>query len=262
MDNLISDRAYISPSARLGKNVRVFPFAFIGDDVEIGDDCVIMPYAGICKGVTLGKGNKVHGHAMLGVDPQDFRYKGAETRLVIGDCNDIREHVVIARATTPDGLTKIGDNNHIMERVHICHDVCIHNSTVIGIGSIIAGKAVIEDEAIISNMVVVQDGCRIGRLSLVQSGCRPGRDVPPYIITKGNPVKYHGVNSKILAEYKNVTQRILHHIANAYRIVLSGETSVEDAVMKIQEQIPQSEEITNIINFINASQKGIIQVKY
>jgi len=259
---MISKQAYIDPTAKLGKNVVVMPFAFIGENVEIGDDCIIMPYAGVLKGTTIGKGNRIHGHALLGVDPQDFKYKGEPSYLIVGDNNDIRENVVIARGTHTDGATKIGNGNYIMEKVHICHDADIHDNTVLGIASIIAGGTVIESEAILSNLVVVQEGNRVGRLSLIQSGCRVQKDVPPYIITSGNPVVYHGVNAKILADYKNVSERILRHIANAYRLVFNGDTSVEDAVMKIKEQIPQSDEIANIVKFIETSKQGIIQTMY
>lgn len=259
---MISKYAYVDPKAKIGNNVEVMPFAFIGEDVEIGDDCVIMPYAGVLKGTTIGKGNRIHGHAILGVDPQDFNYTGEESLLIVGDNNEIRENVVIARGTHADGATRIGNNNNIMEKVHICHDADIHNNTVIGIASIVAGNTMIESEAILSNLVVLHEGNRIGRLSLIQSGCRVQKDVPPYIITSGNPVVYHGVNSEILSRYKGTSERILRHIANAYRLVFNGDTSVEDAVMKIKEQIPQSDEITNIVKFISNSKRGIIQAEY
>lgn len=259
---MISKQAYVDPTAKLGNNVEVMPFAFIGEDVEIGDNCIIMPYAGVLKGTTIGKNNRIHGHALLGVDPQDFKYHGEASRLIVGDNNEIRENVVIARGTHADGATKIGNGNHIMEKVHICHDADIHDNTVLGIATIIAGNTVIENEAILSNLVVLHEGNRIGRLSLIQSGCRVQKDVPPYIITSGNPVVYHGVNAKILANYKNISERILRHIANAYRLVFNGDTSIEDAVMKIKEQIPQSEEISNIVRFIETSKQGIIQAEY
>ncbi len=259
---MISKYAYVDPKAELGNNVEVMPFAFIGEGAVVGDDCVIMPYAGVLKGTVLGKGNKVHGHALLGVDPQDFKFSGEESQLIIGDNNDIRENVVIARGTHTEGATRIGNGNFIMEKVHICHDAEIRNNTVLGIASIIAGCTKIESEAILSNLVVVHEGSRIGRFSLIQSGCRVQKDVPPYIITCGNPVMYHGVNAELLAKKHNVSERILRHITNAYRLVFNGDTSVEDAVLKIKEQIPQSEEIANIMKFIGESKRGIIQAEY
>ena len=119
---MISPLASVDSTAKIGKNVTIQPFAYIERDVEIGDDCVIMSNASILKGTRLGKGNKVHHGAVLGSEPQDFHYTGEESRLIIGDNNDIRENVVISRATHESGCTRIGDNNYLMDGVHLCHD--------------------------------------------------------------------------------------------------------------------------------------------
>jgi UDP-N-acetylglucosamine acyltransferase len=258
---MIDKLAYVHPDAKIGNNVKIMPFAFVGEDTEIGDDCIIMPYSAVLPGTTLGKGNRIHGHTLLGVDPQDFNYKGAKSRLIIGDGNDIRENVVIARGLDEKTATKIGNANHIMEKVHICHDADIHNRTVLGISAIIAANTLIESEAILTNQVVIMNDCRIGRRSLILSGCRVQKDVPPYIVTNENPVEYHGVNTVILRHF-NTSDRILRHIANAYRIIFHGDTSLQDAIMKVEEQIPPSEEINNIVKFIKGSKLGIIQCKY
>ena len=122
---MISPLAYVDPEAKLGKNVTVLPFAYIEKNVEIGDDCVIMSYASILQGTKMGKGNKVHQNAVLGAEPQDFHYTGEESSLIIGDNNDIRENVVISRATFAGNATKIGNGNYLMDKVHLCHDVQI-----------------------------------------------------------------------------------------------------------------------------------------
>ena len=119
---MISDKAYIAPGAKLGKNVTVYPFAYIEDDVVIGDDCIIYPGVSIMKGTRMGRGNKVYQNTVLGAEPQDFNYKGDDTALVIGDENIFRENVVINRATFKDGETRIGNRNFFMEGVHISHD--------------------------------------------------------------------------------------------------------------------------------------------
>ena len=108
---MISDKAYIAPGAKIGKNVTIYPFAYIEDDVVIGDDCIIFPYVSIMKGTVMGRGNKVYQNTVLGAEPQDFNYKGDETRLVIGDENIFRENVVVNRATFKDGETRIGNRN-------------------------------------------------------------------------------------------------------------------------------------------------------
>ena len=116
---MISPLAYVDPEAKLGKNVTVLPFAYIEKNVEIGDDCVIMSYASILQGTKMGKGNKVHQNAVLGAEPQDFHYTGEESSLIIGDNNDIRENVVISRATFAGNATKIGNGNYLMDKVHL-----------------------------------------------------------------------------------------------------------------------------------------------
>lgn len=255
---MISPLAYVDPAAKLGKNVTVQPFAYIEADVEIGDDTLIMSGARILNGTRLGKGNKVHHGAVLGSEPQDFHYTGEHTQLIIGDCNDIRENVVVSRGTHKEGATRIGNENYLMDGVHLCHDVQIANHCVLGIKTSVAGECKIDDCVILSSNVLLQQNCHIGSWSLVQSGCRIAKDVPPYIIMAGNPAEYHGVNAMVLQHKNMVTERILRHIMNAYRLVYQGNFSIQDALQKIEDQVPMSDEIHNIINFIRDS-KGIVK---
>ena len=122
---MISPLAYVDPAAKIGKNVTVQPFAYIEADVEIGDDNIIMSGARILNGTRMGKGNRIYHGAVLAAEPQDFHYEGEKSLLVIGDNNDIRENVVISRATHKEGCTRIGNENHLMDGVHLCHDVQI-----------------------------------------------------------------------------------------------------------------------------------------
>ena len=138
---MISPKAEIDPKAKIGKNVTIYPFAYIEGDVEIGDDCVIYPYVSIMNGTRLGRGNKVFQNTVLGAVPQDFNYKGDPSHLIIGNGNIIRENVVINRATFSDGKTVIGNNNFLMEGVHVSHDTKIGNGCVFGYGTKIAGTA-------------------------------------------------------------------------------------------------------------------------
>ena len=247
---MISPLAYVHPEAKLGKNVEVGPFAYIDKGVIIGDNCVIKPHVSILEGTTMGTGNIVYENAVIGSTPQDFHFvEGQKTHVVIGDNNRIRENVVIAGSTYEDKATTIGNNNFLMERTHICHDVHIFNHCVVGIGSCIAGESELHDYSIQSNGVVVQQHVRVGRFSLIQSGCRIQKDVPPYVILGGNPASYHGINTVVLKHFK-VTDRILRHIANTYRIIYTGNFSLQDAVTKIPEQIPMSDEIQKILDFI------------
>lgn len=254
---MISSRAEIDPRAKIGKNVKIFPFAYIEGDVEIGDDCVIYPYVSIMNGTRMGRGNTVYQNTVLAAIPQDFNYRGEDSQLVIGDNNIIRENVVINRATHSDGQTVIGNNNFIMEGVHISHDTKIGNYNVFGYGTKIAGDCIISNRVIFSSGVIANPGARVGDAVMIQSGCRFSKDVPPFIVATENPIKYGGINSNILTSY-NVDEKTQQHIANAYRLIFHGQTSVFDAVMQVKEQVPDGEEIRNIIDFINGSKLGII----
>ena len=254
---MISPKAEISPKAKIGNNVKIYPFAYIEDDVEIGDGCIIYPYVSIMKGTKLGQNNHIFQNTVLGAMPQDFNYVGEDTSLVIGNNNIIRENVVINRATHKDGETVIGDKNFLMEGVHVSHDTKIGKANVFGYGTKIAGDCIIGDITIFSSGVIANPGTRVGDAAMVQSGCRFSKDIPPFIIATDNPVKYGGVNETLLRNY-NVEEKVISHIANAYRLIFHGQTSVFDALMQVEEQVPDGEEIRTIINFLRATKLGVI----
>ncbi|TWV13295.1 acyl-ACP--UDP-N-acetylglucosamine O-acyltransferase [Bacteroidaceae bacterium HV4-6-C5C] len=254
---MISPLAYVDPAAKIGSNVTIKPFAYIEGDVEIGDNCLIMPHASVLEGTRLGKNNKIHQGAVLGAEPQDFHYKGDKSFLFIGDNNDFRENVVISRATCKDASTTIGNNNSLMDGVHLCHDVKIKDNCVLGIKSTLAGNCILDDNIILSNNVLLQQDCHIGSWTFIKGGCRISKDVPPYTMMAGNPAAYHGINAVILSHHK-MSERILRHITNTYRLIYQGNISIQDALIKIEEQIPMSEEIENIIQFIKDSKCGIV----
>lgn len=257
--DLISPLAYVHPEAQIGKNVKIYPFAYIERGTVIGDNCVIMSHASILEGVEIGADNYIYQNAVIGAVPQSFRYTiGHRTRVVIGQGNRIRENVVIAGSLDENTATVIGDCNFLMDGVHVCHDVHIGDDNVMGIGAQVAGECQLEHHVILSSGVILQHLVRVGRYSLVQSGCVVQKDVPPYIILGGNPVSYHGVSAVILQK-KGVDERTLRHITNAYRIVYTGNESLEDAIQKIKDQIPSSPEIDHIVDFIQGSQRGIVR---
>ncbi len=261
---MISDKAYIDPKAKLGKNVTVMPFAYIEGDVEIGDDCVIYPFTSIMNGTRMGKNNKVHQGSVISAIPQDFKYHGGNTLTIIGDNNIIRENVTIARssveATSAEDespATRVADNNFFMEGVHICHDVHVGYDNVIGYGCKIAGKVVIEDDVILSTNVVVNAFARIGRDAMVGANAFVTKDVPPYIIAINNPIEYAGANTHTM-ERLGKDEKVIAHIANAYRLVFNGQNDILDVCRQIEQQIPDGKEIRNIVKFLRESEVGLI----
>ncbi len=254
---MISQQAYVDPKAKIGNNVTIYPFAYIEGDVEIGDDCTVYPYASIMNGTRMGCGNKVFQNTVLGAEPQDFNYKGDASHLIIGDENIFRENVVINRATFSDGETRIGNRNFFMEGVHISHDAKVGDYVTFGYGTKIAGDCDIHNGAIFSSGVIVNANVRIGGASMVTGGVRISRDVPPFIVATDNPVRYGGVNESLL-KTSGTPEKTISHIANAYRLVFHGQTSVFDAVLQIKEQVPDGKEVRAIINFIEGTKLGII----
>ena len=253
----ISPRAEISPKAKIGDNCKIFPFVYIEDDVEIGDGCIIFPFVSILSGTRMGSHNKIHQGSVIAALPQDFDFRGEKSECIIGDNNIIRENVVINRATHNGGQTVIGHDNFLMEGTHISHDTKIGNQCVFGYGTKIAGDCEIGNGVIFSSSVIENAGTRVGEGAMIKAGTAFSKDVPPYIIAGGSPVGYGGVNTTMCQAY-GIEDKVLKHIANAYRLVFHGQTSLFDAVIQIKDQVPDSEEIRNITEFIESSKKGII----
>ena len=242
MASIISPKAEVSPKAKIGDNCKIYPFAYIEDDVVIGDNCIIYPFVSIMNGTRMGNNNKVFQAAVIAALPQDFNFTGEESEVVIGD---------------KGGKTVLGNNNFLMEGAHISHDTVIGNGCVFGYGTKIAGDCEIGNGVIYSTSVVENAKTRVGDLAMIQAGTTFSKDVPPYIIAGGKPVKYAGPNT-IIMEAAEVTEKVRKHIANAYRLVFHGQTSLFDAINQIKDQVPDGPEIQNIIHFLESSQKGVI----
>lgn len=257
MASEISPKAEVSPKAKIGNNCKIYPFVYIEDDVEIGDGCVIYPFVSILNGTRMGKNNKVHQGAVLGALPQDFNFCGEKSLLVIGDDNVFRENVVINRATHCDGKTVIGNRNFFMEGAHISHDTKVGDRCVFGYGTKIAGDCEIGNGVIFSSSVIENAGTRVGDCSLIQAGTTFSKDIPPYIIIGGSPVSYGGVN-KTICRMADIEDKVVKHIANAYRLVFHGQTSVFDACNQIDEQMPDGPQIRKIVEFLRSTKQGII----
>ena len=252
----ISPRAEVSPKAKIGNNCKIFPFVYIEDDVVIGDDCIIFPFVSILDGTRMGSHNKVHQGSVISALPQDFDFRGEKSECVIGNNNIFRENVVVNRATHRGGQTVIGDDNVLMEGAHISHDTKVGDRCVFGYGTKIAGDCMVEDGVIYSSSVIENAKTRVGQGAMIQAGTTFSKDVPPYIICTRKQ-EYGGVNFTMGRQY-GVDEKTLKHIANAYRLVFHGQTSLFDAVNQIEQQVPDGPEIRHIIEFLRSTQLGII----
>ena len=258
---MISDKAHVDPSAKIGEGVTIHPFAFIDKDVEIGDGCVIMPFASIVRGTRMGRNCRIYQGAIVGADPQDFRWKGGFTYCHLGDNVVVRENVIINRGINPEeGATVIGEGTFLMDNSHVGHDSHIGNNCVLGNNVSVAGDVKIGEKTILSSAVVVHEKSSVGDWVLVKGGCRITGHVPPYCIMAHNPTSYFGVNATILRKYGNMSEERIDDIAKCYRHIYQTGTSVFNALKRIQSDVDDTPERQNIIDFINGVNLRIVAI--
>jgi UDP-N-acetylglucosamine acyltransferase len=255
---MISPLAYIHPDAKIGKDVTIEPFAMIHEDTVIGDGSHIMSHAVIMPKTRMGKNNKVFPHAVVGAIPQDLKFKGEESLVEIGDNNTIRECVTINRGTLDRMTTKIGNNCLLMAYVHLGHDVILGNNVIIANCGQIAGHITIEDFAILEGTVAAQQFVNIGKHAFVAGASLVRKSVPPYIRVAKEPLQYIGVNAVGLSRRGFPVEKI-RHIEDIYRIIFIREKNLSIALERVENEIPDSDEKNEILNFIRKEKDGIVK---
>lgn len=250
--------ANIHPDARIGNNVRIEPFATIYGDVEIGDDCWIGPNAVLMDGARLGKGVQVFPGAIVSSIPQDLKFAGEKTTVVIGDNTVIREFVTISRGTIDRFKTEIGKNCLIMAYVHVAHDCLIGDGCIIANAVQLAGHVVIEDFVVIGGTSAVHQFVKIGAHAMVSGGSLVRKDVPPYVKAGREPLSYVGVNSVGLRR-RNFSNEKIEEIQDLFRIIYLEGNNYTKACDMIELEFTPSKERDEIINFIRSSDRGIMR---
>ena len=192
---LIHPTAIVSPTANLAADVRVGPYVVIEDDVEVGAGCEIGAHAVIKQFATLGRRNRVFEHAILGSEPQDVKFKGEKSRLIVGDDNLIREFCTFHRASGTGEATHIGSRNFFMVGIHIAHNCNIGDDNIFANGVALAGHITVEDHVFLSNNVGAHQFVRMGRYAMVGGKSKIVQDVLPFFTTDGNPPGVRGLNS-------------------------------------------------------------------
>lgn len=257
--NKISNLAYVHPEAKLGDNIVIEAFAYIDRNVEIGDNCHIHPNAVLYSGARLGYNNEIFAGCVISATPQDFRWKGEESYVIIGNNNKIREYVIINRSIHNEGTTTIGDNSFIMAQSHIGHDSAIGNYCVLGNAVKIAGDVKIGNYTILSSNALVHEGYDLGDWVLIKGGCRVNGHVPPFTIMAHNPIEYAGVNAFILSK-GGKDQVTIDEIAKAYRHIYLSNTSTYNGIRRIEADVDDIPEKKVIIDFIRSHKLSIAAV--
>lgn len=237
---MISPLAYVSPKAQIGKNVTIDAFAYIDDNVIIGDNCHIFP------------------SAVIGAVPQDLKYKGEETWTIIGDNCVLREFVTVHRGTASRGKTVVGNNNLIMAYCHIAHDCILHDNIIMSNVTQLAGEVEIDDYAVIGGGTLVHQFTHIGGHVMIQGGSKINKDIPPYAIVAREPIAFCGINSVGLNR-RGFTPEQIHTIQEVYRLIYQSGMNTTQALEHIEATMPQSAERDTIVSFIRNSTRGIVK---
>ena len=254
---MISPLAYIHPEAKIGQNCEIGPFCFIDANVVIGDNNVLMNSVTVLSGSRIGNGNRIFPGAVIGAIPQDLKFRGEETTAEVGDNNIIRENVTVNRGTAAKGRTVVGNNNLLMEGMHVAHDVFLGNGCIIGNGTKFAGEVVIDDFAIVSAHVLVHQFCRIGSYVMVSGGTKCSQDVPPFSMIARDPAAYCGLNLVGLKR-RGFSTEIINNLHSAYNILFNTSALFAERIEQIRANVPPSKEIDYLLEFLTTSKRGFI----
>jgi UDP-N-acetylglucosamine acyltransferase len=254
----IHETAIVHPDARLAPGVVVGPYCIVGEGVTLGPGCVLHSHVRVDGPLTAGRNNLFYHGAAIGGDPQDLKYNGDLSSLRIGDDNVFREYVTVSRATKEGQETVIGNANLLMAYVHVAHDCVIRDHVILANSVNLAGHVEVEDYAIVGGVTPVHQFVRIGRYSIVGGGSRVPKDMPPYLKAAGNPLRVVGTNAVGLERHRFSAdaRRILKE---AFRILYRSDLNVSQAVSRIREEFPESAEVAHLLEFIAASDRGIVR---
>ena len=252
----IHSTAQIAPGAQLAEDVEVGHYTIIGPEVKIGPGTRIGEHCLITGDTTMGKNCQIFTGAVIGSIPQDLKYKGEKTKLIIGDNNTIREYVTINVGTQASNKTVIGNNNHIMAYAHIAHDCVIGNNVILANVGTLAGHIIIEDWAIVGGLAAVHQFVRIGTLAIVGGCSKVIQDIPPYSMCDGHPARVRSLN-KVGLKRGGINKEAKTNLKHAFTILFNSGLTIPHALKKVRAEVPPLPEVTHLINFIKNSQRGV-----
>jgi len=256
---VIDPRALVDSKAELDEDVSVGPFAIIEADVRIGRGSSIGPHSIVRAGTRMGRDNRVFQYASVGEDPQDKKYNGEPTELILGDRNVVREFATLNRGTAQDsGATRIGSDNLLMAYIHVAHDCQIGDHTIMANAASLGGHVHINDYAILGGFTIVHQFCRVGAHSFSQMGSMVQKDIPPFVTVGGHPAKSRGINAEGLKR-RDFPLETISAIKRAYRKLFMSGLRLEDALSLVSEEMADIAEANQLVEFISSSQRSVIR---
>ena len=248
----------VDPGAQIGAGTQIGPYCVIGPNVTLGENCWLQHHVTLCGPMRAGARNKFYAYCSIGQQTQDLKYKGEPTYLEIGDENTFREFVTVNRSTTSEGKTRIGNRGNFLAYSHIGHDCTVGDEVVFSNNGTLAGHVEVGDNAVMGGLTAVHQFCRIGRFAITGGCSKIVQDVPPFMIADGNPAEIRGVNSVGL-ERKGYPVEKVKPIKEAFRLLFRSKFNTGQAIEAIRKELPPSEEINQIVEFIEKTERGIIR---
>ncbi len=257
-DVQIHPTAIVDSRAEIGAGTVIGPYCIIEGAVVLGPECWVQHHVTLSGPMRAGARNKFYAYCSIGQQTQDLKYRAEPTFLEIGNENTFREFCTVNRSTTADGKTRIGSGGNFLAYSHIGHDCDVGNSVVFSNNGTLAGHVQIGDHGIIGGLTAVHQFCRIGRFAITGGCSKIVQDVPPFMIADGNPAEIRGINLVGL-ERNGFPAESVKLIKEAFRLIYRSKFNTRQAVKAIGQELPANEEITQILEFIAHSERGIIR---
>jgi UDP-N-acetylglucosamine acyltransferase len=254
----IHPTALVDPAARLSEGVSVGPYTIIEGQVEIGPDTRIGPHVVIRDFTTIGSRCRIFQFAVLGEIPQDLKFKGEETRLIIGDDNTIREFATMHRGTAGGGgVTTVGRGSFFLAYTHVAHDCHVGNGVIMSNNATLGGHITVEDYANLGGLSAVHQFCRIGRYAFIGGCSAVHRDVPPYAMVYGNRAKIVGLNLVGLKR-AGFSAAVLQALTRAFDLLFLSDLKQKEAIEQVRQEFPDNPEIERLLHFLETSERGLL----
>lgn len=256
---MIHSTAIIDPSASIADNCQIGAYSIIGANVSVGAGTSIGPHV-VIKGPTkIGANNSIFQFASVGDDPQDLKYDGEVTQLIIGNNNTIREFTTINRGTEGGGgVTLIGNNNLFMAYIHVAHDCQLGDNIVMANGASLAGHVSIGNYAILAGFACVHQFCEVGEHAFVGLNSVANRDVAPFTMAVGNYAEAKGINKNGLRR-RGFSEEVIRGLHKAYKVLIRTHGEREKAIAALQYEVGNSPEVIRLIEFVRCSERGVVR---
>ncbi len=248
--------AIIDDAAELGEGVVVGPYSIVGPGVTVGARTRIASHALIERDTAVGEDCVISHGAVLGTDPQDLKYRGESTRLVVGDRTVIREYATLNRGTSALGYTRVGSDCMLMSYVHVAHDCQLGDHVILSNAVNMAGHVTIGDWAIVGGMTPIHQFVRIGAHSFIGGQSRISKDIPPFVKAEGIPVQLYGLNSVGL-QRRGISEETRRELKRAYRLFFASNHNVAQALARAREELRAIPEVEVFLEFFEKSERGV-----